>query len=122
MWQTRRQELAGGSRRTGAISALAQQMAALELAQLLPACSHRRSAMYQIAARWGRSDPKAAAEYFLQNPTDDDGYNSPLQTVAQSWASSDPRELLEWAAPSGTKSKGIRSRARRSPDRRGLIR
>ncbi|MDQ3621384.1 MAG: hypothetical protein M3463_02705 [Verrucomicrobiota bacterium] len=91
-----------GTARVSAISQVAQQvserdhMAALELAQLLPAGSQRRSVMYQVASRWGRSDPKAAAEYFLQNPTGDDAYDSPLQSIAQSWASSNPRELLEW--------------------------
>ncbi len=94
-----------GSARTSAIRELASRiperdrMAALELASLLPAGHERERAMHSIASQWAGSEPKAAAEYLLQNPPGERSYsyNSPLQAVIQKWASTNARELLEWA-------------------------
>lgn len=101
-----------GRMRDNALSQLAQSLvdtdlsAALGILKELPAGDTSGNAFQQVAWRWARTDPKGAAEWFIENASDNNRWA--IGQIVNEWARSDPGSALKWASalPDGHEQKG----------------
>lgn len=104
-------ELPEGRLRDSALGQLAQNLVdadlstALSILKELPAGS-ADNAYQQVAWRWARTDPKSAAEWFIDNAGESNRWS--LGQIVNEWARNDPDAALKWASalPDGNEQKG----------------
>ncbi len=91
-----------GRMRDNALGQLAQNLvdtdltAALGILKTLPAGGVSDNAFQQVAWRWARTDPKGAAEWFVENLPDNNRWA--MNQIVQEWARNDPDAALKWAS------------------------
>lgn len=101
-----------GRLRDNALSQLAQNLvdtdlsAALGLLKELPAGGPTDNAYQQVAWRWARTDPKGAAEWFIDNGSENNRWA--IGQIVNEWARNDPDAALKWASalPDSREQKG----------------
>ncbi|MEQ1858328.1 MAG: hypothetical protein ABMA13_00170 [Chthoniobacteraceae bacterium] len=91
-----------GRLRENALAQIAQNLVdtdistALGILKELPPGNATDNAFQQVAWRWGRTDPKAAATWFIDNLPENNQWA--LQQIVSEWARNDPDAALGWAS------------------------
>lgn len=115
------------SKESSRVSQLAYQLAranpqeAIEWAEGLRSEEARKSARRSVVIQWAEVDPKAAFEYELQNPIDNNPYSN---SSFSRWSGKDPEAAWQWLqkmpdsqGKENAMSSMIASFARKSPER-----